>query len=304
MDIWQLGLLISKFGVYLGVSALLGGGWILCITNTDTDTKFTLPASLQTTVTRHMRLFAVIGIIFSAFDFLFQVGQLAQSGYAGMFDPVMREMVAHSTLGDVAKSRLVLFASALLYLTYLGHSIRKNAFISNRSLGIFIVIALAGFGYTFTLTGHTQQLQPSLKFILAAHAVIALAWVGSLWPLSRTCVELSTPNLHHVMTKFGKSAMYPIGGLIIAGLLLAWQLVRSVSSLLDTNYGFVLLVKLLFVGAIFLIALLHKLRLVPQLLTGITSPRTLQKSIQIELCIGISILMVTVVLSTAVGPNY
>jgi len=70
MDIWQLGLLISKFGVYLGVSALLGGGWILCITNTDTDTKFTLPASLQTTVTRHMRLFAVIGIIFSAFDFL------------------------------------------------------------------------------------------------------------------------------------------------------------------------------------------------------------------------------------------
>lgn len=194
MDIWQLGLLISKFGVYLGVSALLGGGWILCITNTDTDTKFTLPASLQTTVTRHMRLFAVIGIIFSAFDFLFQVGQLAQSGYAGMFDPVMREMVAHSTLGDVAKSRLVLFASALLYLTYLGHSIRKNAFISNRSLGIFIVIALAGFGYTFTLTGHTQQLQPSFKFILAAHAVIALAWVGSLWPLSRTCVALSNPN--------------------------------------------------------------------------------------------------------------
>jgi|TARA_Y100001934_G_scaffold110279_1_gene135044 putative copper resistance protein D len=106
------------------------------------------------------------------------------------------------------------------------------------------------------------------------------------------------------MTKFGKSAVYPIGGLIIAGLLLAWQLVRSVSSLLDTNYGFVLLVKLLFVGAIFLIALLHKLRLAPQLLTGITSPRTLQKSIQIELCIGISILMVTVVLSTAVGPNY
>lgn len=118
MDIWQLGLLISKFGVYLGVSALLGGGWILCITNTDIDTKFTLPASLQTTVTRHMCLFAVIGIIFSAFDFLFQVGQLAQSGYAGMFDPIMREMVAHSTLGDVAKSRLVLFASALLYLTY------------------------------------------------------------------------------------------------------------------------------------------------------------------------------------------
>jgi len=54
MDIWQLGLLISKFGVYLGVSALLGGGWILCITNTDTDTKFTLPASLQTTVTRQI----------------------------------------------------------------------------------------------------------------------------------------------------------------------------------------------------------------------------------------------------------
>ena len=74
MDIWQLGLLISKFGVYLGVSALLGGGWILCITNTDTDTKFTLPASLQTTVTRHMRLFAVIGIIFSAFDFFVSLG--------------------------------------------------------------------------------------------------------------------------------------------------------------------------------------------------------------------------------------
>ena len=121
-----------------------------------------------------MRLFAVIGIIFSAFDFLFQVGQLAQSGYAGMFDPVMREMVAHSTLGDVAKSRLVLFASALLYLTYLGHSIRKNAFISNRSLGIFIVIALAGFGYTFTLTGHTQQLQPSLKLAMFGLTVVEL----------------------------------------------------------------------------------------------------------------------------------
>ena len=31
MDIWQLGLLISKFGVYLGVSALLGGGWICAL---------------------------------------------------------------------------------------------------------------------------------------------------------------------------------------------------------------------------------------------------------------------------------
>lgn len=46
MDIWQLGLLILKFGVYFGVLVLFGGGWILCIINIDIDIKFILFVSL------------------------------------------------------------------------------------------------------------------------------------------------------------------------------------------------------------------------------------------------------------------
>ena len=89
--------------------------------------------------------------------------------------------------------------------------------------------------------------------------------------------------------------------LLMVGCVLAYQLLGSLSALISTPYGWLLLVKMLLVNVMLLFAGWHKWRLVPQL-TDRAAANRLSRSILLESVVGLSILMVTVVVSTAVGP--
>jgi putative copper resistance protein D len=103
------------------------------------------------------------------------------------------------------------------------------------------------------------------------------------------------------MERFGKQASVMVSLLLIAGLLLAIQLVGGLDALLFTNYGQTILVKLLLVICVMKIAATHKLKLVPQLKNS-DGRKTLSKSISIEMFVAIAILSVTAVLTSIVGP--
>ena len=99
-------------------------------------------------------------------------------------------------------------------------------------------------------------------------------------------------------------ARYAVALLIGSGVLVVIQLLDSISALWVTEYGRILSIKLVGVSAILLLALFHKMRLVPALLSQPKNSIRLARSIQVELVLGSLILLTTAVLTTLVGPTH
>ena len=303
MAIWEVLILSTKLTVYLGLSALLGGFLILLIAPFIQDKLSQARLLWQTYIIKYMAVFALIGVLATILDFFFQVGALSQSGFTGMFDAVMQNMVAQSALGTVAISRLCVFIVGLVFcgMVYwqLARKITPNFFVTL----IVAIIQWGSVGYTFMLSGHTVQLDSSYGYALAVHVIIALSWMGALWPLSAACLHLSPTPLYSLMRQFGHLAIGLVSLLLLAGTLLAWELVGSVGNLFNQIYGQSLLLKLGFVNAILLLAAWHKLKLTPKLLTHSNAAIDMRRSIQIEMLIGLCIFLITAVLTTVLGPQ-
>ena len=303
MAIWEVLILSTKLTVYLGLSALLGGFLILLIAPFIQDKLSQARLLWQTYIIKYMAVFALIGVLATILDFFFQVGALSQSGFTGMFDAVMQNMVAQSALGTVAISRLCVFIVGLVFcgMVYwqLTRKITPNFFVTL----IVAIIQWGSVGYTFMLSGHTVQLDSSYGYALAVHVIIALSWMGALWPLSAACLHLSPTPLYSLMRQFGHLAIGLVSLLLLAGTLLAWELVGSVGNLFNQIYGQSLLLKLGFVNAILLLAAWHKLKLTPKLLTHSNAAIDMRRSIQIEMLIGLCIFLITAVLTTVLGPQ-
>jgi putative copper resistance protein D len=89
--------------------------------------------------------------------------------------------------------------------------------------------------------------------------------------------------------------------LLIAGGLLALNLVHSLTELISTAYGRALAFKLFLVLALLGIAALNKFKLVPALLL-IRSSDKFRHSVRVEMLIASLLLLLTAYLSTVVGP--
>ena len=106
------------------------------------------------------------------------------------------------------------------------------------------------------------------------------------------------------MELFGRCAAVIVPLLLLAGFVIAYQLVGSFDLLFGSDYGQLLLLKLMMVAAILSLAALHKWRLVPALNSdnNVQARAILAKSIIVEICLALLILSITTVLSTLVGP--
>ena len=303
MAIWEVLILSTKLTVYLGLSALLGGFLILLLVPFSLEKQSQVRLLLQGHIIKYMAMFGLVGVFATTLDFFFQVGSLSQTGFTGMFDAVMRRMVAQSTLGTIAISRLCIFIVGIAFCgSFYWQLARKktpNFFVTL----IVAIIQWGSVGYTFMLSGHTVQLDSSYGYALAVHVIIALSWMGALWPLSAACLHLSPTPLYTLMRKFGHLAIGLVSLLLLAGTLLAWELVGSVGNLFNQIYGQSLLLKLGFVNAILLLAAWHKLKLTPKLLTHSNAAIDMRRSIQIEMLIGLCIFLITAVLTTVLGPQ-
>nr|WP_255569833.1 CopD family protein [Actibacterium sp. 188UL27-1] len=100
---------------------------------------------------------------------------------------------------------------------------------------------------------------------------------------------------------FGSVAMAVVPGLMLAGVMLAWQLVGDLSALIATGYGQALLLKIALVGLLLTVAAMNKLRLVPHLRSGVTTGQPLAHAITLEWITVAAILFVTAALTTIFG---
>ena len=212
---------------------------------------------------------------------------------SSMWDGSLLSFVFQSSEGYAAQVR----AAGLLLILVLGD--RSSPAAALAAIGAVIVSA------SFAFTGHSLALERGLfpQMLLTIHLIGVSCWVGAFYPLRHLTHRSDVASVGSIMKRFGELALYVVGALIAAGVVLLWILIGSPLALFDSAYGRLVAIKLLIVAGLLSLAAVNKLLLTPALLRGdVSALRRLRRSITIELALAGLILIVTAVFTTVTGP--
>ena len=147
----------------------------------------------------------------------------------------------------------------------------------------------------------------------AAHLLAAGAWLGALPPLvfslapSRSGGADTLDFAARVTRRFSYLGMASVGTLLLTGIANAWYTVESFPALFGTGYGRLLLIKLVFFGAMVSLAAVNRLHLSPRLAlgsldggTGVGALRELRRNALLETTLGIAALGIVGALGVSV----
>ncbi|WP_281558366.1 CopD family protein [Thalassomonas sp. RHCl1] len=297
LSIWDVGDIISRWLIYMGVAAAVGGPFIGALIRANTNIQ---------AIIRYTRLCLCLGITAVIINFLIGVGAVSQAGFFGMFDGESLRQLWHGPLGDALFWRLFGFtAIAALFLLHLRR--KPEAQASNRKL--FFLCYLSGIvalSYSFTLVGNTAELGSSASWLMALHIITSAWWLGALYPLLICYQLLNLSNLYRVMRFFGQLTLIMVPLLLIGGGGLLSQMLASTGDLFTTTYGQTMLLKLITVTTVFLLVVLHKHKYKHSLVPVLNQVQVLtlkKNAIVSELFLADIILVITAVLSSILGPT-
>ena len=274
-DFWGLIAIIAKFTLYLGV--LGASGVVFC--------------ALIFSIEKWKPLaFGFTALAFFASIFSFLLKAVALTGdHTGMTDPEMLSLLWETQSGTVLFLQLAGLSTLLLGLL-LGTRVKWLTAAGG-------LLAL----YAFVTTGHVADRDNwFFTAILFLHLLVAAFWIGILTPLRRLSSQKDTLDAAAKLgERFGSFATIVVPVLIIAGVIMTWQLIGSVSAMISTSYGLALLLKIAVVAVLLGLAAANKLRFVPVMLSGdFTAGQRLSRSIQLEWIAVLLILFVTAILTS------
>lgn len=296
VSIWSILLLLTKLLSYIAVAAFIGGTLVTYLVTRDKELTTTSINEYRFGIHRWQLRWLVIGIGVALLYLPLQAGSMAEAGWFGMFDNMMLNIAWQSALGTQTVWRLAGLLLALVWLMWTQTKPSHSRYVY--LIGLFCGVILAG---SFSLSGHPVELGIIAQILLSLHVFAIAAWAGSLWPLYVSCHQVPGHELGVLMHKFGQVAMAIVALLIVCGSILAIMLLGSVGELFTSAYGRLLLLKLLLVASMLMLGAWHKFSLVPELRRG-SRPNKLGQSIAIEGILGISVLIITSVFTTLVGP--
>ncbi|HEV7878822.1 copper resistance CopC/CopD family protein [Bradyrhizobium sp.] len=175
------------------------------------------------------------------------------------------------------------------------------------------VLAMTGIGVALASSGHAGTAPPQwlTRPAVFLHAVGVAYWVGALVPLLAMLHQKSA-NLIAVLHRFSRGAVPVVGGLVLTGIALAIVQLESFHALIDTQYGWILSIKVALVILLLGIAALNRFRLTPVLASDRKNTQPLARSVLFECAIVIGVLAVVAgwrftppprSLAAAVGPQ-
>lgn len=294
-DAWVLALFAHKLLNYLAVSGSIGAAFLLLLPalaqgqlQPQSDSS-----AFRLWLKRLVLGWSAAGMVLALLYLPLQAGALAEAGIAGMADSVMLQMVWQSAMRTQLLLLLCGFATLWLWAWRVKHS-GKAVSIALVSIGALLLAA------SFSQTGHVASLTGLWQLLLTLHVLAIAAWVGSLLPLWQSCYRLAPDRLLALMQQFGQVALYLLLLLISCGVLILLQLLDSPRELFVTDYGRLMLFKLMLVAAMLLLAAWHKFSLVNALAQHQNS-RLLARSIFIEMLLALLVLATSSSFTTVVG---
>ena len=153
---------------------------------------------------------------------------------------------------------------------------------------------------SFVIFGHATKHGLVGQFLIIIHLVGLSFWIGSLLPLRKMCNFIEYEKLRVVAHLFGIYALGYVGILIVAGLIFSYILLGDISSLITTDYGNVLLIKMIIVSMLLSLGAMNKFKIIPYLsINQNLGLKRLKNSIQIEIFCVLLILFFTSLLTTS-----
>jgi putative copper resistance protein D len=175
-------------------------------------------------------------------------------------------------------------------------------------------VLAAAFAGTLAWSGHAAGglggeavLHPAADVL---HLIAAAAWVGALVPLivlfaaAAGADDASLAMARTATTRFSILGIVSVGTLLATGIVNTYYLAGSVPALLHTDYGRLLLIKIVLFLAMVAIAAVNRLRLTPQLLqqasiaTSRDALRQLRRNAATEASAGAIVIAIVAALGT------
>jgi copper transport protein len=166
-----------------------------------------------------------------------------------------------------------------------------SAAASQRLSRVLSLLALAGVGVALALSGHASNAEPRAlsRTAVLVHAICMTFWVGALLPLWLALRAEGRGGA--TLARFSRAIPVPLALLAASGLWLAYVQLGEIAALWTTDYGRVLLGKLILVALLLVLAAANRYRLVPRFHTeGATAARPLRRSIGTELALAVAVL--------------
>jgi putative copper resistance protein D len=296
--VWTLLIILAKVGIFAGIIASAGG--IAALRGYHNGSRASHARLLS-----YCLLGALLGFHSSLAPVLIQAGQINDAGLLGMFDIDLVLFLRGTPVWESAAYRGVGFALSALLVLALQKTLnaqRKSpepVFYHIASFGQALALALVAYG--FTLSGHISLLDPWVRAALTIHVAAMSIWLGMLLPLRWCCVDMQMDPLIKQMTRFSRLGIGLVATLVFTGITMLLSLI-DVVDLFTTNYGRLMLLKLVAFTAVLLFAALNKWRYVPALsLPG--GNHKLVCNIDREIFGAAALLIVAAVLTTALGPS-
>ena len=202
--------------------------------------------------------------------FVFSVANMSGT-WAGIVDQEMLwTVLSETSFGSVWMARMVL---VVLILGVTAVRPRRKGIagpgLVTAFLASILLASLAG-------TGHAQVEEGWMSLAHvgsdAAHLLAAGAWLGGLVPLGFILLDYSMRggepivDVDRILLRFSSMGYVAVATLVASGLINSWFLVGSVSSLLTTLYGQILLAKVAAFAAMLALAAANRFWLVPRMM--------------------------------------
>ena len=213
---------------------------------------------------------AIVALIGGLAWFAFAVANMS-GALADLADPDVVVSVMRDTGFGIVWTVRMMVAAVLVLVTTM--QISRKSTVGQDLLTSFLaaglLASLAGAGHSQIEEGWVGALHVTID---AAHLLAAGAWLGGLAPLgfilighAGTRAATGSIDVEGLLMRFSGMGYAAVATLVGTGLVNSWLLVGSVSSLLQTTYGQILMAKLAFFAGMLALAAANRFWLVPAL---------------------------------------
>jgi putative copper resistance protein D len=261
----DLGLVVARFLHYVASTTLAGAAFFPLYAYAGTE-----PETLVRWRSKILRWSAVLALISGLAWFAFSVANMS-GALADLGDPEIVGSVLRDTGFGVVWTVRMIVAAALVAVTILQSSSRATVGrdLVTSFLAAGLLASLAGAGHSQIEEGWKGLVHVSAD---AAHLLAAGAWLGGLAPLGFILLGYAgarmgpgAVDVDGVLMRFSGMGYAAVATLVGTGLVNSWLLVGSVSSLLHSTYGQILIAKLAFFAGMLALAAANRFWLVPAL---------------------------------------
>ena len=201
------------------------------------------------------------------------------------------------TFGDALSHQLsrspLITTCAAAVLAIAALSVLTGQVTSRSSFRALLVIPCLGLLVAPTFDGHTVSMGPRLLHALSdvVHMGSTSMWIGSVIGLA-VVARIDRPQLSAVARRTAKALTGTVAAVVLSGVVMTFIIIDDLSSLTDSTWGRILIVKVVTVLIAGLIGAVHHWSVVPRLASRDVQT-TFQRSVTIELGVLIAVIAVS-----------